>query len=125
MRRRDERRAPVRFRSVRSGPERDSASEGPAARSRGRAERRVEANSPSGHGGRRWRAAGATEASWRRRGGGPARRCGGRGAEARVPASCGVEAELSVWMCVAGSGVSALDFSGVPSCVRILSAVLL
>jgi len=39
------------------------ASEGPAARSRGRAERRVEANSPSGHGGRRWRAAGSAEAS--------------------------------------------------------------
>jgi len=71
MRRRDERRPPVRFSSVRSGPERDSASEGPAARSRGRAERRVEANSPSGHGGRRWRAAGSAEASRRRRAGGP------------------------------------------------------
>ena len=34
----------------------------------------------------------------------PARRCGGSGVEARVPASCGVEAEPSVWMCVAGSG---------------------
>ena len=63
MRRRDERRPPVRFSSVRSGPERDSASEGPSARSRGRAERRVEANSPSGHGGQRWRAAGSAEAS--------------------------------------------------------------
>ena len=35
----------------------------PAARSRGRAERCVEANSPSGHGGRRWRAADSAEAS--------------------------------------------------------------